>query len=267
VTGNNAQQPLGAAAHVQVDTIGGQGFTQNLAAGNSIVLFGPATFEPVQTAGDDGTITIGVQGRQQRRDLSDVTISVAKTFSLQFQASLDPIELSQLGRSGADSFLCAGVALGGDAVDAFAECQNAVVDLIKQFHWFVGEFPFPLTDWVMNGWAATTTVGPYTVTTQKCGGAGGTWSLDLSGNLDGAQYNATVTAEIDSESLDGAYSLSGQAVGGGFTVPVVGSGPIRFVDDGPGAAHLEVSGIQGTRGAAGAIDGVETIALTPSDCQ
>jgi hypothetical protein len=249
---------------VQVDTIGGQGFTQSLAAGNSIVLFGPATFHPVRTADESGSITVPVQGRRQHTDLSEATHPVDKTFSLIFDASLDPSEASQIGRSFADNILCLATLESADAANAFAECQNAAIDIIKQFHYFVGEYPFPLTDWELGGWTASTLVGPYTVNTTKCDGDGGVWPLDLEADLDGAHYNATILAELDPETGEGAYTLVGQAVGGGFTVPVTGTGTMRFVRDGPDLAHLEVTGAQfGPRDAGGNLEGVATIALTP----
>ena len=208
-----------------------------------------------------------MQGRAQPHDISDTTKTVDKQFSLWFDAGLDPLEASQLGRAAADDALCVGTALGGGGFATFAECQNAIIDIIKQFHWHVGEYFFPLTDWQLSGWEANMFVSPYSISTLKCDGESGTWSLDLSGNLGGSQYNATVIVDIDPDSGKGIYSLSGQAVGGGFTVPVTGTGEIRFVQDGPDAAHLEATGFQyGPRDAGGNIDGFIVIPLTPTNC-
>ena len=269
-TGSNAQQVLGAAANVEVETTGEEGFTKSLAAGDSIVLFGPATFHPVQTADDNGQITVPVQGRRQKRDKSDITTPVQKEFSIFFQASLDPAGASQIARAFADDILCLGVTASGDVVDGLAECQNAVIDVVKQFHWDLGEFTFPLTDWEYQGWRIDAAVFPYTLTGEKCDGDGdpsGLWDVAMVSNTSEFAFSGSMLADIDAATLSGTYSFEGTATGGGGSVPVVGSGTIRFVQDGPDAAHLVMSGVAyGPRNSGGGTEGEVSVPLTRTDC-
>jgi len=260
LAGNNAQQVLGRAANVQVEISGANGFANGLAAGDSIVLFGPETFHPIQTADSEGRITFQVQGRRQKEDKSHVETSVQKEFSVFLEASLDPAEASQIGRSFADDLLCTGMLLAGDAVDAAAECQNSVIDIVKQFHWDLGEYSFPLTDWEEGAWLIDGQLGPYRATMIKCGGVGGTWDIYIEGNFDGAEFSGTVAGDIDQATGTGTFVLSGEAVGYGLTIPVSGTLTGTFVQD------SETTGTLTLNGPVNGVDGGASAPVTRTTC-
>lgn len=248
--GNNAQQALGAAGGVEVDTTGELGFTKNLVTAGTLVLFGPDTFHPTQTADEAGRITIPVQGRGQQHDKSDTDRTVDKQFSLFFEASLDPVTASTIARALADDVLCLGTVATGNVVDAVAECQNAVVDIIKQFHWDLGEYFFPLTDWDNDGYYVNAVVFPYTITGLKCGGVGGTWDLYMESASSEFAFAGIMLAEIDGELLTGPFTFEGEATAGGRAIPITGSGTATFVQNADGIASLEIGGaVFGPRGA------------------
>lgn len=268
VAGNNAQLALGTASGVEVDTTGELGFTKNLVTAGTLVLFGPDTFHPTQTASEDGRITIPVQGRRQPYDKSHVDKTVDKQFSLFFEASLDPVTASTIGRLLADSVLCLGTVSVGDVVDAVAECQNAVIDIIKQFHWDLGEFFFPLTDWDDAGWSANGVVFPYTISGIKCGGVGGTWDIYMESATESFSFAGSMLGEIDPETLTGQFSFDGLATGSGASIHVTGAGLVTFVQNADGTASLEISGdVFGPRGSGASSGAPVSVPLTRNaDC-
>ena len=195
--GNNSLRAFGDAANVEIEVSGGAGFANSLAAGNSIVLFGPAQFQPVQTADEHGQITVPVQGRAQRHPVPETALPVERQFSVMVEASLDPITATTIGKQLADSALCMGTLLGGGGgMDVATSCTDAVLNAVKQWHWDLGELVFPLTDWE-HGWVIDETISrggyPFTITGVSCYGPYGPWQLSLYATPPGL----TMTGELD----------------------------------------------------------------------
>lgn len=138
--GNNTFMPTeGPQKGLRVTTVGGKGFPQSLDAGNSIVLFGPQTFEPHQDTDDNGEIRIPVQGRRQKRDYPDTAKPVKKEFSVILSSTLEPTGGSSIAKTFLDSLICMGKPGMG--------CTDAVTDVLKTFHYSLGEHTFAVTDW------------------------------------------------------------------------------------------------------------------------
>lgn len=141
--GNNTFMPTeGPQSGLRIDVSGGTGFTRGLAPGDSIVLFGPATFKPYQDTDVNGEIRIPVQGRRQKRDYSDDAKPVKKEFGVILTSTLEPTDGASVGKTFLDSLICVGaVGLG---------CADAITDILKTFHYSLGEHTFALRDWQSN---------------------------------------------------------------------------------------------------------------------
>ncbi|WP_433383287.1 hypothetical protein ACQPZX_20930 [Actinoplanes sp. CA-142083] len=154
VAGNNTTMPNpGAAGGVAVSIQGRRGFADRLIEKDALVLFdcGTTEIDPQDTcppatervAGDDGTASFPVSGRMQRFELSDRAHPVEKEFSVNVEATADPRNGSTVVKTFLDSILCGGVFLGASPLT----CADAIVDVLKQFDWDLGEWTFDLTDW------------------------------------------------------------------------------------------------------------------------
>ena len=116
----------GPQSGLRIDVSGGTGFTRGLAPGDSIVLFGPATFKPYQDTDVNGEIRIPVQGRRQKRDYSDDAKPVKKEFGVILTSTLEPTDGTSR-KTFLDSLICVGaVGLG---------CADAITDILKTFHY------------------------------------------------------------------------------------------------------------------------------------
>lgn len=260
--GNNAQLPTGPAADVIVATSGATGFASGLAAGDSYVMFGPDTFHIEQTTDADGRIVVPVQGRRQRIDKTDSTTTVSKEFGIFFEAALDPTGASQIARAFADDALCLGAAATGQAGTAIAECQNALIDIIKQFRWDIGEFMFPLQDWENSGWLVEGFIYPYEITGIKCDGIGGPWFLNFVAQLDGGTADGVIEGDMDEATGTGLFVLDGIATGSGVSIPIHGEATASFVQTGEDTAQLVIAGTVNGGGIGGG-----TLSLTRTSCE
>jgi len=235
--GNTAQQALGSASNVEVEVSGGAGFANSLDPTGSIVLFGPATFHPVQTADANGTITVPVQGRAQRSDLPDTAKPVEKEFSIIAEASLDPVTASTIGRSFADDLMCLGTAGSGTA-DAIVECQNALIDIIKQFHWDLGEYTFPLTDWTPPGWYIDEAITentdiPLQIAGSSCDSELGEWIISITGSGGGMSIYSDITVTFEPDGT-GMATLDWSGGGGGVSFQGGGTMAAELTPEGDG---------------------------------
>lgn len=121
-----------------------------------------------------------------------------------------------------------------------------------------------------SGWVVSGSDGVFDVAGVKCGEPGGTWSLSLSAYFDGGSFTGEVIAELDPDTLVGSYDLTGTWSGGPVTLPQRGTGPIRFVVEGPDSGRLEFESTGWTSGAAGGgrqgVGSVPARPAGPDDC-
>jgi hypothetical protein len=236
--GNNATiPPQGGIAGVQVEVTGAEGFSTSLVEAGTIVLFGPATFVPVQVSNAQGQVTVPVQGRAQTRDYPDTAIPVEKQFSIEVQSELEPTGPSSAGKTLLDSFFC---------VLAVVGCVDAAADILKTVRWDLGELPHVIIDW-QAGWVIDETVTAPGVTVRyravKCDSEIGRWTITIDGTVEGGgTITGLVEANID-ESYRGlaTANMRMEVQGGGSLDIGTGSGAARLVPSGDGFL-LELDG-------------------------
>lgn len=245
--GNNTTfPPPGPIEGVQVEITGKKGFSSSLVTAGTLVLFGPEEVQLKQDTGADGTVKIGVQGRQQPRDYPDQAKPVDKQFSINVSATPEPSGASSAGKTFVDSLLCV-------AAPGFG-CADAVADVVKSFHWDLGEFSFKLIDWQSTYQLSGTEEG-VSFTGLVC---------DLSepftaaGSGQGVSVTLTFTP---SSTTAGSWSYTGS--GGG--IPLSGSGQYSIeLDDSGGTIDMNGSGQAG--GASAAWVNPLTLTATDAEC-
>ncbi len=74
--------------------------------------------------------------------------------------------------------------------------------------------------------------GVFGVRAVECDGSAGQWIFDLAATCDGATFSGQVVADIAETTLSGPFTLTGNPVGGGISIPQRGSGTITIVAEG-----------------------------------
>lgn len=165
---------------------------------------------------------------------------------------------STIGRAFADDLLCLGNIASGNATDAVAECQNAVIDILKQFHWDLGEYTFPLVDWQPPGWYVdeTLTAGdfPLQVAGSSCDSELGEWILTIVGSAGGMNVYSDLEVTFADDGT-GTGTLSWTGGGGGVSFSSEASVQMELTKDGDGyLMHFVPGGYSTTVSAGGMSD-------------
>lgn len=140
--GNNTTMPSpGPLVGAMVTIQGRAGFADRLIEKDAIVLFPEIKLR--RQTGEGGQVRFPVAGRAQKRDLSDPMHPVSKTFSVALSSTAGPSNLDSIAKTFLDSFLCGTGVVSGRAL----ACADAIGDVVQQFDWDIGTWPFKLTDW------------------------------------------------------------------------------------------------------------------------
>lgn len=106
----------------------------------NLVLFGDYK-QLRQDTDANGEVTLKVIGRAQKKDLPDSVKPVDKEFSILISAQPEAVNGNTI----------ANIFFDGLTTTTGAGAINALVDILKTFHWDLGEHVFRLTDWKTPG--------------------------------------------------------------------------------------------------------------------
>lgn len=178
----------GAVAGAEVVFSGGQGFGREALAecgGEAYVQF--TDYRQLRQDTDrDGLASIDVQGCRQKRILPDSVLPYIREFSIHASGQPEAVTADTLGN----------VFFGGFTFGAAPSARaliSAIVDILKTFHWDLGEHTYRLRDWVLLALRID-----YSFTQQSALPAGGT-----------SLITESARAEVPLESAAGS-ALSGR---------------------------------------------------------
>jgi hypothetical protein len=204
--------PAGGIPGAEIVVEGGKGIPDLVLINESRMRF---------TTGTDGKVTFKVIGRAQKKTIPDSAKPVDKEFSIFVSAQPEEAGLGSMANIFFDG-------LSGFAGGGAAAFLSGLIDVLKTFHYDMGEKVLPLTDWATTGYkvvdpgiAGTTLSGvvcdlgqPFTVLSDMIGRVPAQWPYHFNpSSPDAGSFTLDVTGTLKSTTFhwagDGTYTVSG----------------------------------------------------------
>ena len=183
----------GDSAGVEVVFTGTDGFGER-------VLFENPVKQLKQDTDTSGSAFVDVIGKGQARTISEGSPRVAAEYTIEIEATPEPIDGNSIFNTFFDSL-------------SFAAAPNplallaVVLDILKTTHWDLGDKIFSLQDWV-GDWSNDEPIPGGKHSGRHCGGIGGEWVLTSTYELLGGTGSQTWITQIDPKTLRGTFIYS-----------------------------------------------------------